>query len=151
MDALIFLRGVKLKNMKKLVFILIGSLFSFVSISQGQSVKIVFDVTSGDISVHQSAMRHISMMAKQYPTSEFEMVVYSSALDMVLKEKSSVSNDMEALAKMENVSFKVCKMSLDRYKLDSKDLVSGVETVPDGILEIVMKQEQGWGYIKESK
>ena len=137
--------------MKKFVFLFIGCLISFVTISQSQSVKIVFDVTSGDISVHQSAMRHISMMANQYSNSEFEMVVYSSALDMVLKVKSSVSEEMETLAKMENVSFKVCQMSLDRYKLNSKDLISGVETVPDGILEIVMKQQQGWGYIKESK
>jgi intracellular sulfur oxidation DsrE/DsrF family protein len=79
------------------------------------------------------------------------MVIYSSALDMVLKEKSSVSKELEDLAKKENVSFKVCQMSLDRHKLTTSNLIPGVGSVPDGILEIIMKQKQGWGYIKESK
>ena len=137
--------------MKKSLLLLLGLLLSIAAISQTQPVKIVFDVTSGDPSVHQSAMRHISMMSNQYPDSEFEMVIYSSALDMVLKEKSSVSKDLEDLAKKENVSFKVCQMTLDRYKLTTANLIPGVGSVPDGILEIVMKQKQGWGYSKERK
>ena len=137
--------------MKKLLFILTGCLMAIMCTAQTQPVKIVFDVTSGESGVHQSAMRHISTMSTQYPDSEFEMVVYSSALDMVLKEKSSVSKDLEALVKKDNVTFKVCQMSLDRYKLTSSSLIPGVESVPDGILEIVMKQQQGWAYIKESK
>jgi len=137
--------------MKKSLVFLFGLLMSIAAISQTQPVKIVFDVTSGDSSVHQSAMRHISMMSNLYPDSEFEMVIYSSALDMVLKEKSSVSKDLEDLAKKENVSFKVCQMSLDRHKLTTSNLIPGVGSVPDGILEIIMKQKQGWGYIKESK
>lgn len=137
--------------MKKLLFLLIGFLVATICVAQTQPVKIVFDVTSGEVGVHQSAMRHITMMSTQYPDSEFEMVIYSSALDMVLKEKSLVSKDLENLAKNENVSFKVCQMSLDRYKLTTSSLIPGVATVPDGILEIVMKQQQGWGYIKESK
>lgn len=137
--------------MKKFVFFLFGLILSLAVYAQTPPVKIVFDVTSGEEGVHQSAMRHISVMANQYPDSEFEMVVYSSALDMVLKDKSSVSKELEELAKKENVTFKVCQMSLDRYKLTTSSLIPGVGTVPDGILEIIKKQQEGWGYIKESK
>ncbi|SIN68146.1 hypothetical protein SAMN05444394_0656 [Algoriphagus halophilus] len=137
--------------MKKSVLFLFGLILSMAVYAQTPPVKIVFDVTSGEEGVHQSAMRHISVMANQYPDSEFEMVVYSSALDMVLKDKSSVSKELEELAKKENVTFKVCQMSLDRYKLPTSSLIPGVGTVPDGILEIIKKQQEGWGYIKESK
>ncbi|MBN3519933.1 DsrE family protein [Algoriphagus lutimaris] len=137
--------------MKKSVLFLFGLILSMAVYAQTPPVKIVFDVTSGEEGVHQSAMRHISVMANQYPDSEFEMVVYSSALDMVLKDKSSVSKELEELAKKENVTFKVCQMSLDRYKLTTSSLIPGVGTVPDGILEIIKKQQEGWGYIKESK
>lgn len=119
--------------------------------SQERPVKIVFDVTSADPSVHQSAMRHITMMSNQYPESEFEMVIYSGSIDMVVKDKSSVQKELEMLASKNNVSFKVCEMTLNRHKLEMSNLIPGVETVPDGILEIIMKQQEGWGYIKESK
>lgn len=119
--------------------------------SQERPVKIVFDVTSADPSVHQSAMRHITMMSNQYPESEFEMVIYSGSIDMVVKYKSSVQKELEMLASKNNVSFKVCEMTLNRHKLEMSNLIPGVETVPDGILEIIMKQQAGWGYIKESK
>jgi len=137
--------------MKKSILLLVGFLLSIAGISQTHPVKIVFDVTSGDPSVHQSAMRHISVMSNQYPDSEFEMVIYSGAIDMVLNEKSTVSKNLKDLAKMDNVSFKVCQMSLDRHKINTSELIPGIGSVPDGILEIIMKQKEGWGYIKESK
>jgi intracellular sulfur oxidation DsrE/DsrF family protein len=34
--------------------------------------------------------------------------------------------------------------------VDITQLVPGVQTVPDGIYEIITKQREGWGYIKVS-
>ena len=126
-------------------------LLSTMVLAQEKPVKIVFDVTSSNTGVHESAMRHVKMMAKAYPDSKFEMVMYSGAYGMVIKDKSTVSADMEALAKNENVDFVVCQASLNRHKIDASQLVSGVRAVPDGILEIIQKQGQGWGYIKEGQ
>jgi hypothetical protein len=119
--------------------------------AQEKPIKIVFDVTSNDAKVHESAMRHMKLMAKSYPDSKFEMVMYSGAYGMVVKGESTVSEDMEALAKNKNVDFVVCQASLNRHKVEASQLVSGVRAVPDGILEIVQKQEKGWGYIKEGQ
>ncbi len=116
-----------------------------------QEVKIVFDVTSSDPNVHAAAVRHVTAMANAYPDSEFEVVVYSGALDMVLKDKSSVADKVEAIIGAENVTFNVCAMTLKRYSLDESHLLGGVGTVPDGILEIVQRQKEGWGYIKEAR
>ena len=126
-------------------------LLSTMVLAQEKPVKIVFDVTSSNTGVHESAMRHVKMMAKAYPDSKFEMVMYSGAYGMVIKDKSTVSADMEALAKNENVDFVVCQASLNRHKIDASQLVSGVRAVPDGILEIIQKQGLGWGYIKEGQ
>jgi len=89
------------------------------------------------------------MMSKSYPDSKFEMVIYSKAYKMVVKGKSVVSREMEALAKNKNVDFVVCHTSLNRHKIKASQLVSGVRAVPDGILENIEKQAQGWGNIKE--
>lgn len=125
--------------------------FSAMVFAQEKPVKIVFDVTSSNTQVHESAMRHVKMMSKAYPDSKFMMVMYSGAYGMVVKGESTVSEEMEALANNENVDFVVCQASLNRHKIDASQLVAGVWTVPDGILEIIQKQEQGWGYIKEGQ
>jgi intracellular sulfur oxidation DsrE/DsrF family protein len=41
-------------------------------------------------------------------------------------------------------------MTMKRHQIDKSELFSNVDVVPDGILEIAMKQAEGWGYIKES-
>ena len=117
---------------------------------KAQEVKVIFDVTSGDEKIHQSTMRHVKMMSNAYPDSEFEVVVYSSALNMMLKDKSSVRKEIEEVLKNDNITMNVCAMTLKRYGLKQSDLVSGVGTVPDGIIEIIDKQNKGWGYIKEA-
>ena len=137
--------------MKTYVKILLLCLFSTAVFAQEKPIKIVFDVTSSNTKVHESAMRHIKMMSKAYPDSKFEMVMYSGAFSMVVKDKSSVAEEMESLAKKENVDFVVCQASLNRHKIDDSQLIAGVRAVPDGILEIIQKQGEGWGYIKEGQ
>lgn len=137
--------------MKTYLNLFLACMFSMQSFSQDKPVKIVFDVTSDDVKVHQSTMRHVKAMSKAYPESEFEVVMYSGSIDMVLKDKSSVAEDMESLADNENVSFLICKGTMKRHGVDESELITGVGTVPDGILEIITKQAEGWGYIKEGK
>ncbi len=132
-------------------YIMLGflCLFSWNIFGQSTPVKIVFDVTSKSEAVHQSAMRHVKMMAKQYPDSQFEVVMYSGSLNMALKEKSTVAEDMEALAQNKNVSFAICAVTMSAHEVKESDLVHGVKVVPDGILELAKKQAEGWSYIKE--
>ena len=120
---------------------------SFV-LAQENPIKIVFDVTSSDEKVHQAAIRHAKAMSNAYPQSQFEVVVYSGAMNMVLKGKSSVQSEIEGLPG--NATVVVCEGTMKRHQANSSDLIDGVGTVPDGIMEIVSKQSEGWGYIKES-
>jgi intracellular sulfur oxidation DsrE/DsrF family protein len=39
---------------------------------------------------------------------------------------------------------------MKRHSISTSDIIEGVRSVPDGILEIVYKQLDGWGYIKET-
>jgi uncharacterized protein len=136
--------------MKILVTGLAVLAFSLNSFAQTFPIKVVFDVTSKDTLVHQTTMRHIKMMSTAYPESEFEVVVYGGAISMFVKERTSVSDDIETYKDNQNVTFKLCAETMKRYDVDDDALLSGVDIVPDGILEIVTKQGEGWGYIKES-
>ncbi len=134
--------------MKAIFFSIILSISGLYAAAQ--QVNVVFDVTSPDTAVHAAAIRHVQLMAEAYPDSRFEVVIYSGALPMVLKEESSLANEVLKLADQQNVAFKVCNMTLKKHKLEENSLLEGVGTVPDGIMEIAMKQQEGWAYIKEA-
>ena len=135
--------------MNKVLIAISFQVVAFVAIAQTNPVRIVFDITSKDTLAHQGALRHVTMMSKAYPQSTFEVVIYGSALQMVVKGKSTIEKDLTTFAGNKNVSFKVCSATMKRYNVDKSQLVAGVEVVPDAIMEIVTKQGEGWGYIKE--
>ena len=119
-------------------------------LGQTKPVKIVFDVTSKDTLTHQAVLRHITGMAKAYPDAMLEVVIYGGAWPMVVSGKSTNEEAVAKLSAQKNISFKICSVTMGRYNVEQSDLVSGVEVVADGIIEIVTKQNEGWGYIKES-
>ena len=135
--------------MKKSLIILFGLLLPLIVFSQSKPVKIVFDITAKDTLAHQATLRHVSSMAQAYPDSKFEVVIYGGALPMVVKGQSTVAKSIKALENNKNVSFKACAVTMKRYNIEPSQLLPHTEVVPDAIMEIVSKQGEGWGYIKE--
>ena len=117
---------------------------------QVKQVKIVFDVTSKDTLTHQAVLRHVKGMAASYPNALLEVVIYGGAWPMVVSGKTSSEGLVQKLAALKNVSFKLCSVTMERFNIENGDLIQGVQVVPDGIIEIVTRQNEGWGYIKES-
>lgn len=146
-----FLQAINYLAMKTWLFCACCFFILSVGFAQQAPVKIVFDVTSGDSTVHQAVVRHVSMMADAYPGSEFEVVIYGGAIDLVRRDHSVVSKDVQKLAAKPNIKFAVCEITMKKYQVESNQLIPGVIHVPDGILEIYKRQQEGWGYIKESK
>lgn len=135
--------------MKKLFIIIFGMLLPSVVICQSKPVRILFDITAKDTLAHQATLRHVTGMANAYPDSKFEVVIYGGALPMVVKGQSSVAKSIQALENNKNVSFKACAATMKRYNIEPSQLLPHTEVVPDAIMEIVTKQGEGWGYIKE--
>ena len=118
--------------------------------AQVKDYKILFDITSKDTADHHTVVRHVGGMAEAYPDAKLEVVIYGGAINMVLPERSVVAGSLKTLTANKNVSFKVCAGTMKRYNIDKSQLLPGIEVVPDAIIEIITKQGQGWGYIKES-
>ena len=127
-------------------FLLLASSFLF---AQSQDYRVVFDITSKDTAAHQTVARQVGSILKANPDAKVEVVIYGGALDLVTKDKSVVSPAIQELAQKAN--FKVCEVTMKRNKLDKSQLIAGVQTVPDGIYEIISRQRDGWGYIKVSQ
>ena len=110
--------------------------------------KVVFDLTSGDTLSQQTAIRWVNEIIKAEPTAQVEVVMFGKGLPLAVQGKSALANDVMSLATNKNVAFKVCAIALANQKIDKSQLLTGVQIVPDGIYEIVSKQQGGWGYIK---
>lgn len=118
--------------------------------SQSASHRILLDITSKDTADHHTLVRHVRGTSKAYPESRVEVVIYGGAIIMVLKDKTVVGEDIQKLTNEKNVDIVICAQTMKRYNVDKSHLVPGVKVVPDAIIEIVTKQKEGWGYIKEA-
>ncbi|HEV8082604.1 MAG TPA: DsrE family protein [Chitinophagaceae bacterium] len=134
--------------MRKNIFVVFMVLLSPIFLSAQSDYKVVFDLTSNDTMNHKAVIRWTNEIIKASKDAQVEVVFYGNSLDMVQKDKSVVAGDVAKLSANKNVSFKVCSVAMKAHNVDKSQLIPGVETVPDGIYEIVTKQREGWAYIK---
>jgi len=116
--------------------------------AQTSNYKVVFDMSSRDSINQQAIVREIGLITGASPDAKLEVVIYGQGLDLAIKNHSAQQPAVEKLIASNKASFKVCAMTMKRNNIDSTQLVPGVEIVPDGIYEIISKQQAGWGYIK---
>jgi intracellular sulfur oxidation DsrE/DsrF family protein len=110
--------------------------------------RVVFDMTSKDSIDQQAVIRWLNEITKAEPNAKMEVVMYGKGLGLAVKGKSFVSDEVVRLAANKNVAFRVCKVAMQNQGIDESQLLPGVQTVPDGIYEIISKQRENWGYIK---
>ncbi len=137
--------------MKKFIFIALMSLTLSGAMAQNVPYNVVFDVTSPDTVVHQMVIRWINEILSTDPLANIEVVFYAKSLDMITKDKSVVAKDVIKYAATQSVTFSVCEVAMMRNNVQPGQLLTGVQTVPDGIYELVKKQHAGWGYIKAAR
>ena len=133
---------------KHFLFIVTVTLLTVCVNAQTTPYKVVFDMTSKDTINQQALIRELGLILDSNPDASLEVVFYGQGLDLVIKDRSSQPAAIQKLAAGKKVSFKVCAIAMKRQNIENSQLLAGVETVPDGIYELISKQREGWGYIK---
>jgi uncharacterized protein len=95
-------------------------------------------------------LKWINAITTSNPDAKLEVVLYGKSLDLVVKDKSIQPTLVSSLAAKKNISFKVCEVAMKANDVQKSQLITGVQTVPDGIYQIITRQKDGWGYIKVS-
>jgi intracellular sulfur oxidation DsrE/DsrF family protein len=133
------------------VLAVVCMLFSMSASAQAKVHRVVFAVTSPEEADWHLTMGNIrNLISGLAPdTVEVEVVSYGPGLHMVRKP-SVVDEDIQALI-AKHVKFVACENAMRAQKVTKDDLLTGVGTVPAGIVEVVTKQEQGWTYIKAGR
>jgi intracellular sulfur oxidation DsrE/DsrF family protein len=135
--------------MKKILIIaaiiFFNSNFSF---SQTVPYNVVFDITGNEPAIQQRMVGLVQEIITSRPDAKIEVVFYGQSVAIIDKNTSKVTADISKLAENKQVQFKACAVAMKKHNVDESQLVSGVQSVPDGIYEIISKQAEGYGYIK---
>ena len=139
---------------KRLGFLILSSLLLCLSLSayaQEASHHVVVALTSGDEADWRLTLGNIRNLIAALPadSTDVEVVAYGPGIGFVRKG-SSADAEIQAL-EAKHVRFVACENSMRMQKITLADLVTGVSSVPSGIVEVVTKQEHGWTYIKAGR
>jgi len=134
--------------MRRILFALLLILTPCLAQAQRQLYRVVFDLTSRDTLEQRAVLRWLREVGTASPDAQMEVVMYGKGFELVMPERSAYLDDVKTAMKNPNVKFKVCAIALRNNNIAQSQILSGVETVPDGIYELVSKQQDHWGYIK---
>ena len=134
--------------MKKIIVLVTFVTGLTVSLTAQKQHKVVFEITSADTADFRGVLRSVNNVLKDAPGTKVEVVCHGPAIFMLVKEKTNVSDIIQDLQTKDGVIFAACANSMRKNNLDKTQLVAVATVVPNGVLEVVSKQEDGWGYIK---
>jgi intracellular sulfur oxidation DsrE/DsrF family protein len=111
---------------------------------------IAIHFTSDDHEDWQQTLNNVSNLyqeaAGDAAVSNLVLVVNGPAIRFLLnsgREAGRVRQMLEG-----GISIGVCENSLERFNYDADQLVSGIDTVPSGVAEMVRLQQAGATYLK---
>jgi len=137
--------------MKKIQILLGLICCSLAAAAQRPDYKVVFDLTSRDTVDQKNMIRWLKEISESNPDAKMEVVMYAKGLELAVKDKSYVAEDVTRLAGNKNITFSVCAVAMKNNNITADQLLPGIRVVPDGIYEIISKQREGWGYIKAAR
>ena len=138
-------------RMKKFIAIItIMAAFTTVKASaQNNAIhKVVMQLASSDTSEHRGLMMNLKNIKEGWGDSVVvEVVVHGPGIDLVTKGKSTQASTIQDMVKR-GIQFVVCRNTMKQKNISEDQIIPNVGIVPMAIGEIVMKQEQGWSYLK---
>jgi uncharacterized protein len=111
------------------------------------SHKIIFQVTDGQPDMHAKFIRQLNNILEAAPNATMEVITHGMGVDLLKAADNSYHKDLELL-KQKGIRFVVCENTMKQRNLTKAYFLDLVEYVPSAILELVIKQEEGWIYIK---
>ncbi len=140
-----------MKNTSRLICLLFTMVFSFQFCYAQTEIKdhnIVIQLNTADTSAWSSTIGNIKNIQKAWPNHlQIEVVVHGKAINLLVKDKTYFANEIASLTK-EGIVFSACENTKRKYKIVKEDLLIEAKTVPSGVVEVILKQEQGWRYLK---
>lgn len=134
-----------------LYFLLVGLLLTIPALAQSKTDtrqhRIVFHVATGDTLAYRALTKQLSNVLAYWPTASLEVVIHNKGIGFMRRDQSVFEPEIQAL-KSKGVVFAVCENTMKQQKLTKDQILGQAIFVPVGLAELVIRQEEGWSYIK---
>ena len=130
--------------------ILLSSLFVSAqqTAAEKKSHKVVIQLASGDTLVWKGLMNNIKNLKTSWSDSvAIEVVVHGPGIGLLMKEKTTQSERIIDF-KSKGVTFMACENTMRERNISKESIIPEAGFVKSAVVEIILKQEQGWSYIK---
>lgn len=135
------------------------------SLSYGQSDtqtvnKAVFDCSAEDLSFIASRLRLIERTAQDFELmqqkSNFVLTVHSHCTPIVAEDASfyyppekaklleNIHTQLQKLITKYKVEVRACEIALEAFDIQKDDLVAGVVTTPNSVVDVIQLQNRGY-------
>lgn len=129
-----------------LLFTMLGFLTH--SNAQTEHHKVIFQMSTADNEEQLGLISNLESLKKGWGDKiQIEVVAHGPGITFLMKEKSVAAEGIQKMIK-QGVVFVACENTMTKKNIQKEQLLDGIDTVPMGIGEIILKQEQGWSYIK---
>lgn len=140
--------------MKKTLWLFATLLFALSLQAQSEApvvtkkkLKVVFQLTTNDTLAQKSLAKQLSNFLVAAPNAKIEVVCHNNGISFLQTAITKQGDKIRDL-KAKGVDFVACENTLRERKIKREELVQECRTVPAGVVEVVMKQQMGWAYIK---
>jgi hypothetical protein len=110
--------------------------------------RVVIQVSDGEPGSWRTALNNVRNIQNRVgeKNTDIEVVAYGPGIDM-LKSNSPVGGRIgETMAT--GVRVVACENTMQGRKLTRKDMLPRIGYVPAGVVEVIVKQQEGWAYIR---
>ncbi|RZS96209.1 DsrE family protein [Cecembia calidifontis] len=130
-----------------LLFLLFISSQLTAQVVSNEPHQIIFQLVDGDSTTHSKFIRQLNNILEAAPNAKIEVVTHGMGVDLLKIKNNPFENPLKQL-KERGVEFVVCENTLKQRNMKKEQFLPLAGFVPSAILELVMKQEKGWIYIK---
>jgi len=112
-----------------------------------KKLKVVFHLTSGDTLLQKGMVKQLNNFLVAAPNAKIEVVCHNNGISFL---QTAVSKQTEKIRdlKARGIDFVACENTMRERKIKREELVGECRTVPAGVVEVVLKQDMGWNYIR---
>jgi len=139
---------------KKILFIPVILFFSLHLFAQTSAIpatvqhRVVIQLSSNDTLVWKGLMNNIKNLKSTWGDSVLiEVVAHGPGIEFLVKDKTT-QQERIAYFKSTGVVFTGCENTMALRNISKADIIPEAGFVKTGVGEIILKQEQGWSYLK---
>ena len=110
-------------------------------------LKAVVHINFTDSERQGHGLKNVTNILKEEKGAEIEVVCHGGGIGLLVEDQTDHAAEVARLIK-EGVRFAACENTLRDKSIPKETLLPDVTTVPSGAVEVIRKQQEGFGYFR---